>query len=128
MAFIIAIDYDGTLFTKSWPEKGDPKQDVIDKIKEFKAEGAEVALWTCREGVALEEATKRCKEAGLEFDSINDNVPSQLEYMRKKAEEGEIFATRKIFADIYVDDRAKGSIEFFLNIDVAATCKSFENR
>ena len=36
MSFILACDYDGTLFANSWPEKGKPKQDIIDKVKEFK--------------------------------------------------------------------------------------------
>lgn len=43
-------------------------------------------------------------------------------------EKGEVFATRKIFADLYIDDRSPGSIEFFLNIDVEKTCKNYENR
>jgi len=128
MPFLIATDYDGTIFEGSWPEEGDPKQDVIDKLKAFKEEGAEIALWTCREGVSLEEAMKRCAEVGLEFDAVNENTPSQLAYMKKKVEEGEVFATRKIFADIYVDDRAPGSIDYFLDIDVKATCDNFRKR
>ena len=35
MPFKIAVDYDGTLFEGSWPEKGAPNQDVIDKVKGF---------------------------------------------------------------------------------------------
>ena len=128
MPFTIAVDYDGTLFEGSWPEKGAPKQDVIDKVKEFKAAGAEIVLWTCREGVSLTEAAERCAEVGLEFDAVNENAPSQLKYMEEKLKVGEVFATRKIFGDIYVDDRAHGSITFFLGIDVEATCKNFADR
>jgi hypothetical protein len=127
MAFILACDFDGTLFEGSWPDIGDPKNDVIEKVKEFKKHGAEIALWTCREGVSLEEAVKRCDEIGLEFDAVNENVPSQLAYMKKKAEEGEVFATRKIFADFYLDDKSY-NIDFFLKINVKETCKRFEDR
>ena len=127
MPFILACDFDGTLFTKSWPKKGKPKKDIIKKIKEFKRLGAEIVLWTCREGVALEEALKRCKEVDLEFDAINDTAPSQEAYIKERAKEGEIFATRKIFADFYLDDKAK-NLDYFLTIDVEKTCKSFENR
>jgi len=127
--FIISCDYDSTLFEKSYPEIGEPKKDVINKLKEFQATGlVECALWTCREGKALEEAVERCKEQGLTFDSINDNTPNQKEYMKKEAEKGNIFALRKIYADIYVDDKSPGSIEYFLKIDVTKTCENFKDR
>lgn len=127
MPFKIAIDYDGTLFQGSYPEMGAPKQDVIDKAKELKKYHAELILWTCREGIGLIEAKKRLVEIGLEFDAINENSPSQKAYMKKRwdLEKGEVFAVRKIFADVYVDDRAPGSIEYFLKIDAKATCENF---
>jgi hypothetical protein len=88
----------------------------------------EIALWTCREGKSLEEAVQRCKEQGLEFDAINDNTPQEKKYQEERAKEGEIFATRKIYADIYVDDKSPGSIEYFLKIDVKKTCENFKDR
>ena len=127
MPYILAVDYDGTLFKGSWPERGDPREEVIDKVKEFKACGAEIVLWTCREGVSLEEALERCKQEGLEFDAINDNAPSQLDYMRERALDGEVFAIRKIFADFYLDDRAH-NIDLFLKINAKATCELKESR
>lgn len=127
MSFVLAIDYDGTLFEGTWPEKGAPKYDVINKVKEFKKHGAELALWTCREGISLEEAVERCTEVGLEFDAINENVPSELEYIAERAKHGEIFATRKIYADFYLDDRAH-NIEFFLKINVQKTCENYANK
>ena len=126
MPFILAVDYDGTLFEGSWPDLGDPKEDVIAKVKKFKDAGSEIVLWTCREGVSLKEALERCKEVGLEFDSVNENSPSQKEYMEQRKEEGEIFATRKIFANFYLDDRAH-NIDFFLKINAEATCERFNN-
>ena len=130
MPFKVAIDYDSTLFHGSYPELGAPKEDVIAKAKELKKYGAELILWTCREGRALIEAKKRAKEVGLEFDAINANSPSQVAYMKKQWDQSknEIFAVRKIFADVYVDDRAPGSIDFFLKIDAQATCENFEER
>lgn len=126
--FNLAVDYDGTLFEGMYPEKGEPKLDVIAKTKEFIDAGAEVALWTCREGKALKEAVERCKEHGLIFTSVNDNTPSQHEYNRNlKMDGGEAFAQRKIYADLYVDDKAPGSIDFFLKINVKKTMKNFED-
>lgn len=128
MAFIIAVDYDGTLFEGSFPDHGKPKEDVIAKVKKFKEHGAEIVLWTCRESGSLDEAIDRCKEVGIIFDAVNSNSPSQQEYMREMLTQGEVFATNKIFADLYVDDRSPGSIEFFLKIDVEKTCKNYEKR
>jgi hypothetical protein len=123
MAFILAVDFDGTLFEGSYPEKGEPKLDIIEKVKEFKKYGSEIILWTCREAKPLEEAIERCKEHGLEFDAINENTPSELAYMKEKYDnEGEIFATRKIYADFYLDDKSH-NLDFFLDIHVQATCE-----
>ena len=123
MPFILAVDYDNTLFD------GDvPKQDIIDKVREFKACGAEVAFWSCRsEGKVLEEALEKCRAAGLEFDAINDNVPSQKQYMEEQYGKGNVFALRKIYADFYVDDKAY-NLDFFLEINAEETCKRFANK
>lgn len=128
--FIIAIDYDSTLFTKSYPEKGEPIKEVIDKVKEFQEnEFCESILWTCREGKSLEEAIERCKEQGLKFSSVNDNTPYEKRYIERRKSKGEdIFAQRKVYADVYVDDKAPGSIEYFLKINVKKTCESFKDR
>jgi len=118
MPFILACDYDGTLFEGSYPDKGDPKQDVINKVKEFKKYGAEIVLWTCRGGQPLQEAVERCKEeADLEFDAVNHNAPSNQEWIDSERANGQEFCDRKIFAHFYVDDRA-ANLDIFLGIDV----------
>jgi hypothetical protein len=127
MPFILAVDYDGTVVRDAFPEKGEAKQEIIDKVKEFIECGAEVVLWTCREGKMLEEAVQRCKDMGLEFASVNENPPSQLEYMEKEKAKGNVFALRKIYADFYVDDKAH-NLDFFLRIKSKETCEAFKNR
>jgi len=128
MPFEIAVDFDGTIFEDDFPGIGDPKTDVIDKLKAFKDHGAEIILWTCREEENLEKAVEACKEERLEFDAVNENSPSRKKMMEESAKKGDVYGLRKIYADIYVDDKALGSIEFFLQIDVAATCESYEHR
>lgn len=122
MSFILGVDFDGTLFETESLEIKEPKQEIIDKVKKFKECGAEIILWTCREGTQLENALRSCKEIGLEFDAVNENAPSWVEYQKEKAKEGEIFAIRKIFANFYLDDRSC-NLEFFLEIDAKATCE-----
>ena len=127
MPFVIAADFDDTIFKNAWHSEGEPNPDVIDKLKEFKEAGAEIALWTCREGKKLEEAVRKCKEVGLELDSINKNTPStkvMIEQMKKQWND-EPFAQSKILANFYLDDRAY-NIEFFLQVNVEQTCKRYE--
>ena len=95
---IIAVDFDGTLCKESFPYIGEPNQDIIDYIKMLKASGDKIILWTCRYGKQLKQAIKWCKEQGIEFDAINDNIKEQKKLYHNNC--------RKVYADIYIDDKA----------------------
>jgi len=60
-------------------------------------------MWTCRSGDDLQLAINEAKKYGLKYDAINDNPWF-------------ITNSRKMYATIYVDDRAPGSIEYFLKM------------
>lgn len=97
---IIAVDFDGTLCENKWPEIGEPNQDLIDKLVESRKKGeSKLILWTCRAGARLKEAIKWCEGRGLMFDAVNENLPEIIEMMGGD--------TRKIYADEYIDDRAR---------------------
>ena len=98
MRKIIAVDFDGTICTDAYPEIGEPRWDVINKLKIEKARGAALILWTCRCGMDLFAAIRACYEWGLEFDAVNENLPESKERWGNDP--------RKIAADIYLDDRA----------------------
>lgn len=92
----IAIDFDGTLCeTKKFPLIGEPRADIIELCKELRSEGHTLILWTCRAGKSLENAVEWCFSFGLEFDAINTNLKNGFN------EE-----SRKVNADLYVDDKA----------------------
>ena len=93
-----AVDFDNTLAYTVYPDILGPRLDVITKIRKAKERGIKLILWTCREGKPLEEAINFCKEYGLEFDAINDNIAERKAYYNNNC--------RKIGADIYIDDRA----------------------
>ena len=91
---VIAIDFDGTLCERAtFPQIGEPKLEMIEWVKTQRENGVKVILWTCREGEDLNSAIRWCKDYGMEFDSVNENLPT----CRLK--------TRKVVADLYVDDR-----------------------
>lgn len=96
---IYAVDFDGTLsLGAAWPEIGEPNLVLFDFLIKEKAAGARVILWSCRKGKELEAAVNYCKYHGLTFDTVNENLPELIE-----AYGGD---TRKINADVYIDDRA----------------------
>lgn len=98
MGQIIAVDFDGTLFDTEWPEViKEPNTELIDFLKDRKAEGDRIILWTCRSGEDLKIAVDACFEQGLVFDVVNENLPDMIEKFGGDS--------RKVFADKYIDDK-----------------------
>ncbi|GHU79330.1 hypothetical protein AGMMS49992_31170 [Clostridia bacterium] len=96
--YVIAIDFDGTLCSDEYPGIGRGKKNVIKLAKEAQRYGADIVLWTCREGDLLNEALAWCRVQGLKFAAVNDNTPA------RKALWGN--NTRKVGYDELWDDRA----------------------
>lgn len=95
---IIAVDFDGTLCENKWPEIGEPNTELIEHLRTQQSLGAKVILWTCRDGGELADALIWCMEHGLSFDTVNRNLPEIVEKFGRDC--------RKIFADVYIDDKA----------------------
>lgn len=98
MARVIAVDFDGTLCEGKYPDIGAPITPVIEYVKERKAAGDTIILWTCRVGEHLKNAVEWCERQGLTFDYINENAPEKVGQYGGD--------TRKISADEYIDDKA----------------------
>lgn len=95
---IIAVDFDGTLCKDDWPGIGEPNRVLIEILKRLKeGDRIKLILWTCRSDSMLDEAVKWCGEQGLIFDAVNDNLPEYIELFGNNS--------RKVFADIYIDDK-----------------------
>ncbi len=94
---IYAVDFDGTLCVDRYPEIGEPRPGVIEFIKAEQARGAKLILWTCRGGEQLEAAVTWCKEQGIKFDTVNENLPEHIALYNNDC--------RKVYADRYIDDR-----------------------
>lgn len=98
--YIIAVDFDGTLITgNTWPDvAGMPNLGLINHLISERRRGNKIILYTCRTDEHLKAAVDYCKAAGLEFDAVNENLPELIEAYGSD--------TRKISADIYIDDHA----------------------
>lgn len=99
---ILAIDFDGTIAHASYPELGDPKPNAVEVIRKLKEEGCYIIIWTCREGQHLHWIAAYCDLHGIPYDSINEQHPDIFNFYKNN--------TRKVLADIYLDDRNLGGI------------------
>ncbi len=98
---IIAIDFDGTIVEDAYPKIGKPLLFSIETIKKLQSEGHRLILWTYRNGKRLKEAVEFCKKEGIEFYAVNKSYPE---------EELDTKTSRKIHADLFIDDRNIGGI------------------
>lgn len=96
---IIAIDFDGTIVEDAYPKIGKPMIFAFDTMKKLQANGHRLILWTYRNGRKLKEAVEFCEQNGIEFYAVNKNYPEE-EF------DGKI--SRKIHADLFIDDRNVG--------------------
>lgn len=75
---ILAVDMDGTLCEHvEYPNIGKPKEKVIKFVKNIQSRGGKIILWTCRNGDALKLAVEWCKERGIIFDAINEDIKEE---------------------------------------------------
>jgi hypothetical protein len=101
---IIATDFDGTIVTHEYPKIGKEIPFATQTLRMLINENNRVILWTVREGKLLEEALEWCRERGVEFYAVNRDYPE---------EDVENLAhgfSRKIKADVFIDDRNLGGI------------------
>ncbi len=93
---IIAVDFDGTIVTHKYPAMGKEIPFAIKTLKLLQKKGHKLILWTYRSGKDLDKALEFCKKRGLTFYAVNNNFDG---------EEFDNTYSRKIYADIYIDDR-----------------------
>lgn len=96
---IIAIDFDGTIVEHKFPQIGNVLPNAFEVMKELQENGHKLILWTYRDGEDLKNAVSLCKENGVRFYAVNHSKPN---------EDYDKYMSRKIYADIYIDDRNIG--------------------
>jgi beta-lactamase class D len=96
----IAVDFDGTIVEHEYPKIGKTKLFAFETLKELQKQNHKLILWTYRTGIYLDDAVNFCKSNGIEFFAVNANFPDE-----NISESGK---SRKIYADVYIDDRNIG--------------------
>lgn len=90
---IIAVDFDDTLCIN-----GNANEQLFNFLIQKQREGVVIILDLCRTGKRLMEAVKFCREHGLAFNAVNQNIPASIKMLGHDP--------RKIYADMYIDDKA----------------------
>ncbi len=95
---VFCVDFDGTLCEHKYPEIGKPIHEHIDLFKKLRKSGCQIILWTCRDGIYLHQAVEWCKQQGLEFDAVNEDLPIIKSFNKMPK-------SNKVYADYYFDDK-----------------------
>ena len=98
---IVAIDFDGTIVEDAYPKIGKPKLFAFETLRRLQDDGHRLILWTYRCGSKLEEAVVFCESNGIQFYAVNRSFPE---------EEFDHNNSRKIYADLFIDDRNLGGL------------------
>lgn len=96
---VVAVDFDGTIVRDAYPDIGPLLPAAKNSINSLYTEhNCEIIIWTCREGQDLINCKNFLIKNNINFTTINQNTPSVLHRWNN----GDC---RKIYADIYIDDR-----------------------
>lgn len=98
---IIGVDFDGTIVEDAFPKIGKTRIFAFETLKKLQEDGHRLILWTYRSGTKLDEAVKFCEDNGIVFYAVNKSFPEeQFDYTK----------SRKIYADLFIDDRNIGGV------------------
>ena len=99
----IAVDFDGTIVENRYPEIGRELPFATETLRMLAREGHRLVLWSCREGELLDEAVAWCRGRGVEFWAVNRDYPEETTENNPRW-------TRKLKADLFIDDRNVGGL------------------
>lgn len=105
---IVAVDFDGTIARSDYPVILGEMPYAKEVLKELKANGHYIIIWTCRTGRALIDAVNWMLEHEISFDRINDGQPENVALYGGEG--------RKVYAHCYVDDKNVGGFPGWLEV------------
>ena len=100
--FILAIDFDGTIATDSFPQVGTLRKDADTIIRKLYKDGHDIIINTCRTGKYEGLAEYFLKKHKIPYHFINSNLPRVIDFYKQDC--------RKVSADYYIDNKNLGGI------------------
>jgi hypothetical protein len=111
---IIAVDFDDTVAYTKFPKILGEVEDAHKYLTKLKEDGHELILWTCRANERLSDTKAWLVMNGFTmFNSINENTETWKE---RYPEFSEDTPSRKVFADVYIDDKQIGGLPKWADI------------
>jgi len=95
---IIAIDFDGTIVHDKFPEIGEMVEGAREAINQLYSDGYTIIIWSCRTRVDKARAIEWLVKNGIKYHRFNESCPVNLAQYNG-------VDTRKVYADLYIDDR-----------------------
>ena len=95
---LIGVDFDSTCVTHAYPAIGHEIPECVKTLQALVKKGARLILYTMRSDVELMAAVQWMRDHHVELWAINHN-PMQHRFS----------SSRKVYADIYIDDSALGT-------------------
>jgi hypothetical protein len=97
MQRILAIDFDDTIVDSDYPTVIRLREGAKEYINKLYDDGFYIIIWTCRSKKHEQVAELYLLNHGIKFHKINQHHPQQLFLYEHES--------RKIYADVYVDDK-----------------------
>jgi len=112
-------DFDGTLCQHAFPQIGMLNNGIVNILKERKAAGDWIIIWTCRseENNGIKPLKEWLAKHEIPYDGINENPP-WLNFS----------TSNKIYADYYVDDRSVPPCNFVSPSILASHLEKIESK
>lgn len=95
---IVAVDFDGCLVSDNYPEIGNLNTELAKELMFGEYRYWKKILWTSRTGKMLYDAIEFCRDNHIHFDAVNTNIKEVRDLTGDD--------TRKVYADLYLDDKA----------------------
>lgn len=102
---VIAVDFDGTIVEHKYPAIGKEIPFATASLRQLIQDGHKLILWSVREGDLLTQAVTWCKERGVHFYAVNADIDEDA-----TDHQGTAHFSRKIKADLFIDDRNWGGL------------------
>lgn len=105
--FIIAIDFDGTIVEHKFPSIGPLIPGAKEMINNLCDDGHQIIIWTTRSSYSEIEVVEFLQNSGINYHYINQNAKKFIDLLQSQPMFGKYeHEPRKIYADIYIDDRS----------------------
>lgn len=98
---VLAIDFDGTVVEHDYPRIGKLKPNAKLVINNLHRLGFTIIIWSVRVDVKERDVQRFLKDNEIKYDGINQN---NIFYSKLFSKEFDC-EPRKIYADLYIDDR-----------------------